>query len=74
MAGNVTEWVADCLYDELVYFGSPAQNPPCWALGEYRVLRGGSWCDDQRFVRAAVRDWNLPWSYGGNVGFRCARS
>lgn len=38
------------------------------------VLRGGSWRDLDRNVRAALRDWNEPGNVNNNLGFRCARS
>jgi len=46
---------------------------------EQRVQRGGSWYDDESFVRAtnryvvreAYRDYITPLAYGFGVGFRC---
>ena len=39
-----------------------------------RVLRGGSWNNDARNVRAAYRNQNDPANRDNNVGFRCARA
>jgi len=58
MAGNVWEWMGS--------WRDESQKR--------RVVRGGSWHDDQRNVRAANRDVIGP-SYANDlVGFRCARS
>ena len=39
-----------------------------------RVIRGGSWNDDARNVRAAHRNWNEPGDRNENLGFRCVRA
>ncbi len=57
MAGNVWEWVDDWFDNEK----------------KLRVLRGGAWYDDARFLRAAVRFWIVPDNWGLSVGFRVAR-
>ena len=41
--------------------------------GGTRVLRGGSWVDESRYVRAAVRLGNVPGYRNDTVGFRCVR-
>ena len=40
----------------------------------HRVIRGGSWTDDARNVRAASRNHNEPADRNDNLGFRCARA
>lgn len=73
MAGNVREWVADW-YSDTYYSSSPPSNPPGPTSGTYRAVRGGSWYDDEFFIRAAARNgfWPDVRNYGN--GFRCARS
>lgn len=39
-----------------------------------RVIRGGSWNDDARNVRAAYRNHDDPADRNDNLGFRCARA
>ncbi len=73
MAGNVGEWVADW-WGETYYQNASAQNPQGPSSGIDRVLRGGSWNDDRRSVRAADRSKNAPGNGYLRFGFRCARS
>jgi len=55
------------------YSQSPTQNPPGPDSGKERVLRGGSWRNNQRHARCAFRGWDIPGIGNLNVGFRCAR-
>ena len=73
MSGNVNEWVADW-YGVDYYQRSPAENPSGPAMGEMRVLRGGSFLDLPEFARAAARLKSVPESADSLVGFRCASS
>ena len=85
MAGNVYEWCLD-EYNKDFYFTSPRENPLSgansvdWIINNFtsvkpnRVLRGGSWNSDPRFMRVTFRRWNKPSFTSENYGFRCAKS
>lgn len=57
MAGNVWEWTSS-KYDK---------------EGKYRVLRGASFYNDARVLRAAIRDRLEPDLWSDYIGFRCVR-
>lgn len=42
--------------------------------GANRVIRGGSWINDARNVRAAYRNWNHPGNRNDNLGVRLSRA
>ena len=72
--GNVREWVEDCQHDN--YSGAP-RDGRAWTSGSscsWRVLRGGSWIYDPRFVRSAFRSGSVPGFRVDDVGFRVART
>jgi eukaryotic-like serine/threonine-protein kinase len=69
MAGNVHEWVADWYRS----YPSEAQTHPQGpATGTFRVLRGGSWSNDEWDLRSAKRLLNTPTNTYNTSGFRCA--
>lgn len=72
MSGNVWEWVQDCWHDNFV--GAPADGG-VWQGGAcaQRVVRGGSWCNDETYARASFRYGNDP-DGGECSGFRVART
>ena len=37
------------------------------------MIRGGSWNNNARNVRAAYRNWNKPGNRNNNLGFRCSQ-
>ena len=74
MRGNVGEWVQDCWHES--YSGAPADGS-AWTVGgdcSVRVLRGGSWFNGPRNLRAANRSWLGAGGRFDNFGFRVART
>ena len=73
MVGNVWEWTEDCWNDN--YEGAPA-NGSAWTSGDCirRVVRGGPWNDDPRYVRSASRRNVSAGDRFNLVGFRVART
>ncbi len=72
MAGNVSEWVADCWHAS--YRRAPADgaawyNPGCRS----RVVRGGNWASAPEQTRAAWRSMQDSDSTSARVGFRLVR-
>jgi formylglycine-generating enzyme required for sulfatase activity len=73
MFGNAWQMTEDCYYDR--YNRAPADGS-AWIIGgcsNIRVIRGGSWQDPPRFLRAAGRIWNDS-KASSTVGFRLART
>jgi formylglycine-generating enzyme required for sulfatase activity len=77
MAGNVWEW-------SLSRWGRTGGKEPEYrypydrrdgrealAGPDLRVIRGGSWYNDYRYARCAVRSWGIPACFFNLVGFRC---
>jgi formylglycine-generating enzyme required for sulfatase activity len=72
MHGNVWEWVQDCYREN--YGGAPADGTAVpTAICDFRILRGGAWRVDPRFLRSAYRHQGRPDESSDSYGFRVAR-
>lgn len=75
MLGNAGEWVANGYApDALAHYAKGELDFP--AKSEERVVRGGSWDEKIKNIRASFRNSKPPVSgevVYGSVGFRCAR-
>jgi sulfatase modifying factor 1 len=72
MLGNVATWVTDCFVDS--YRPTPVDGTPNMSGScAYRVIRGGSWDENLRAVRAASRIDDAPIDRSNDVGIRIAR-
>jgi sulfatase modifying factor 1 len=68
MLGNVWEWTADVFRVTLGAEDAPEETP-----GDMRSLRGGSWKNKARQIRASNRGRLAPDDREDDDGFRCAR-
>ena len=70
MIGNVWEWVSDW-YGADYYAGADSDNPRGPSSGNTRIVRGGSWVnDDVSMLRCAYRHRVPPDTYAHSIGFR----
>lgn len=77
MSGNAWEWCHD--FFQWTYYtdgGPPWSNPlgPAPVVGDYRVLRGGSWWDNNYNSRTAGRSYDTAADTFNTIGFRVAKS
>ena len=68
LSGNVWEWCADRHVDDAHEPIRASTEPAIWLA---RVLRGGAFCVEVSFLRAAHRIGLPSASGGGFYGFRC---
>lgn len=74
MHGNVWEWVQDVVHDS--YDGAPIDGS-AWEEGgdqARRILRGGSWLYNPRYLRSALRNGFSAGLCNDIVGFRVVRA
>ena len=73
LLGNVAEWCADG-YAPGYYAASPAANPRGEESAGFRVVRGGAWFTDRRYVRASYRHAPKARTFAAiDLGFRCVQ-
>jgi formylglycine-generating enzyme required for sulfatase activity len=73
MLGNVWQWTIDCWNEDYKNAPSDGSARPTGDCSR-RVVRGGSWDNDPRDVRAGNRGWNDTDNRGTGTGFRVART
>jgi formylglycine-generating enzyme required for sulfatase activity len=73
MQGNIWEWVQDCWHDN--YNKAPGDGSP-WVSGDCqrRVVRGGGFNRETKFMRSASRYWIVGELRSALAGFRVARA
>ena len=73
MHGNAFQWVEDCWNAN--YDDAPS-NGSAWTSGDCsrRVLRGGSWSNGPRLLRAAIHYWSTTEGRDNLDGFRLGRT
>jgi len=70
MSGNVWEWVSDWHHADY-YSAGEVQDPRGPRSGNMRIVRGGSWVnDDVAMLRCAYRHKVPPDTYSYSIGFR----
>ena len=80
MCGNTWEWIQDYFHPNFYAADTmynPVNDPPPPHPFRHRMIRGGSWADDNEkdsYLRVSARGPNypIPENWGNRVGFRCA--
>lgn len=69
-SGNVWEWTADWLSN---YSVAAVTDPTGPETGTYRIQRGGSFYNEDYFLRSALRSYGVPEAGGWSNGLRVVR-
>jgi formylglycine-generating enzyme required for sulfatase activity len=76
MYGNVAEWCND-FYSPSYYSNSAESDPRGPADGKERVIRGGSWNDNEDMISSSARGMDASFNDAcilrDTIGFRCVR-
>jgi formylglycine-generating enzyme required for sulfatase activity len=67
MSGNVWEWCSDWYGQYSAVVQSDPHGP---ASGTSKVIRGGSWINDESICRVSLRSYTIPTGSGNGLGFR----
>tara|TARA_B100001093_G_scaffold519150_1_gene606821 strand:- start:1848 stop:3065 length:1218 start_codon:yes stop_codon:yes gene_type:complete len=70
LLGNVMEWV----WDGFGQYPRRSAVDPIQHFGLDRIVRGGSWASNGRFLRAALRSRMSPRGRNAEIGFRAVRT
>jgi formylglycine-generating enzyme required for sulfatase activity len=70
MSGNVSEFCRDVFQE---YSSSAQRDPEGPWYGSHRIVRGGGWGSEAKYIRSASRAMRTPISAGRNTGFRVVR-
>jgi formylglycine-generating enzyme len=70
MSGNVSEWCQDW-YDANYYIANREDNPKGPDTGKHKVVRGGSFADDEQACTVYTRESKEIGFRSPKIGFRC---
>lgn len=72
MSGNVSEWCSDWFSSDYYIPDTLYNNPFGPNTGELKVVKGGSWGNDDRFLEVKTRVGVNPYEKSNGIGFRLA--
>lgn len=72
MSGNVSEWCSDWFSSDYYVTDTLYNNPIGPLSGTFKVVKGGSWGNDKRFLEMNTRVGVRPEERSNGIGFRLA--